>query len=805
MRVAAFRFALGSAVAFCICAMLSSGVNGPASANPQDNLQQGQNLPDLMVREAHAQVGQPCQQGGALIVVSVTIGNAGSAGSNVLDGGVIVREPNGPLSGSATLPQIGPGGSANVTVAIYAQGNPSQFAGGRQLFVAVNEQHAIAESDYANNGFGPISVLIPANLCRGSQPVNTPPPATVRPVTTTKPDFSILRAGVRLEPYCRRGLPIARAYAIIANGGGSYRATDRRNDFIIARDSVDANYIGSMGLPSLDGGRSVPVSFPIFYTGKNLDAVAGTRQFRIVVNKNRTVDESNFANNAFEPASLTIPADFCHPKRVIVRSNAMLYPTIRDIKKYARAHVLSTPPPVLHVMGPGTGILGATLSSSSTSYAGPCPATMSFNGTVLGTAGTKFTLSFNRFVNGVQTIVDKGSFTMPATGSLAVSDSISVGASASVLTFDQIWVHNITPTQPDVYGNKVDFTVSCGGAPPTATPGPSGLVDYIGTPGSLRKTVDPTECGKHSSVFGSLFCPGAIKDPSKVVLVWEWPAEIFCPEGKSCYKRIDGYHAFKSSGSSGLVKVATIDDQDQKARAFTFAAGDCYVVRAYYRSLESANSNEFCLPPAGGPAVVTTTSPLVRAQSYSRSIYHEANDWYCTGAPFATLDKSGSGSGVAVVPPAVDLPVQVGNSHRWDAGTEPFPCWEYSFGVSRAALLFNLDAFKGKYVDKATLTYSAAGDPPTCASQLLTASEDWTGKDHNSYTPPGDLFEYLPMTMTGDHFAVDVTKALRDWQSYGNNFGFVIRSEDESPKNHNGSCRSYLSDFKLEVQYFASP
>lgn len=802
MRVAAFRFALVSAVAFCMGAMLSSGVNDPASANPQDNLQQGQNLPDLTVREAHAQLGQPCQQGGPLILVSVTIGNAGSAGSNVLDGGVIVREPNGPLSGSATLPQIAPGGSATVTVAIYAQGNPSQFAGGRQLFVAVNEQHTVAESNYANNGFGPISVLIPANLCRSSQPVNTPPPATVRPVTTTKPDFSISRAGVRLEAECRRGWPIARAYAIIANGGGSYRAADRRNDFIIARDSVDANYIGSMGLPSLDGGRSVSVSFPIFYTGKSLDAVAGTRHFRIVVNKNHTVDESNFTNNAIEPTSLTIPADFCHPRRVFVRSNAMLYPTIRDLRKYARAHVLSTMPPVLHVMG-GTGILGATLSSSSTSYAGPCPATMSFNGTVLGTTGTKFTLSFNRFISGVQTIVDKGSFTMPPAGSLAVSDSISVGASASVLTFDQIWVHNITPAQPDVYGNKVDFTVSCGGAPATATPGPSGLVDYIGTPGNLRKTLDPTECGKYSSVFGSLFCPGAIKDSTKVVLVWDWPTEIFCPEGKSCYKRVDGYHVFRSSGSSGLVKVATIDDQDQKARAFTFASGDCFVVRAYYRELESANSNEFCLPPAGGRAVVTTTSPLVRAQSYSRSIYREANDWYCTGAPFASVDKSGTGSGVAMVPPAVDLPVQVGNWHRWDSGTEPFPCWEYSFGVSRAALLFNLDAFKGKYVDKATLTYKAAGDPPTCASQLLTAREDWTGKDQGSYTPPGDLFEYLPTTMTGDHFSMDVTKALRDWKTYGNNYGFVMRSEDESPAKHDGHCTSLLSDFKLEVQYFA--
>lgn len=102
--------------------------------------------------------------------------------------------------------------------------------------------------------------------------------------------------------------------------------------------------------------------------------------------------------------------------------------------------------------------------------------------------------------------------------------------------------------------------------PATPTPGPGGLVDYVSPPGNLRQTLDPTVCGAHSSVFGSLFCPGAIKDPAKVVLVWDWPGEIFCPEGKSCIKLIDGYTLYKSTGS-GFTKVATIDDRDQKARA----------------------------------------------------------------------------------------------------------------------------------------------------------------------------------------------------------------------------------------------
>ena len=47
-------------------------------------------------------------------------------------------------------------------------------------------------------------------------------------------------------------------------------------------------------------------------------------------------------------------------------------------------------------------------SVSGPSFSGPCPTTMVFKGTVTGTPGTTFKLSFNRFINGVQQIAAKG-------------------------------------------------------------------------------------------------------------------------------------------------------------------------------------------------------------------------------------------------------------------------------------------------------------------------------------------------------------------------------------------------------------
>src|SRR6202049_3782358 len=93
-------------------------------------------------------------------------------------------------------------------------------------------------------------------------------------------------------------------------------------------------------------------------------------------------------------------------------------------------------------------------SVSGPSFSGPCPTTMVFKGTVTGTPGTTFKLSFNRLIKGVQQLADESSASIPACVSLAVSDSFVIVKNASGSTFDQIWVHGISGGQSDVYSNK---------------------------------------------------------------------------------------------------------------------------------------------------------------------------------------------------------------------------------------------------------------------------------------------------------------------------------------------------------------
>src|ERR1700680_4601866 len=114
-------------------------------------------------------------------------------------------------------------------------------------------------------------------------------------------------------------------------------------------------------------------------------------------------------------------------------------------------------------------ITGAVISTDHHSYVGPCPVTIAFDGSVIGKPGTVFSYNFNQFIDSVQHIAGGATMRVPAGRIVKVSDSISISKSTSGVTFDQIWVHNISGSQPDFYSNKANFSVVCG-APPKPRP-----------------------------------------------------------------------------------------------------------------------------------------------------------------------------------------------------------------------------------------------------------------------------------------------------------------------------------------------
>ncbi len=244
---------------------------------------------------------------------------------------------------------------------------------------------------------------------------------------------------------------------------------------------------------------------------------------------------------------------------------------------------------LLGLSRPSSAAVTASLSIiGSTPIAAKCPVNVKFTGTIAGAPGTTFTYSFNRFINSVQNVVNGGTMTMPGSGSIAVNDSIPIVASTSGTTFDQVWVHNISGGQPDVYSNTSTFSVTCGSV---TMPVMQGVIVSVAVaaPTNVIATRDVNLCAKHINM---LFCKAAI-DSSDQPLVWDWA-------GNASYPTLDGYKVYRvDRGHHDLVETTSAGDgvHGTFIGAMGLANGRCFVVTGYVGSHESVPSAQACVSP----------------------------------------------------------------------------------------------------------------------------------------------------------------------------------------------------------------
>ena len=92
-----------------------------------------------------------------------------------------------------------------------------------------------------------------------------------------------------------------------------------------------------------------------------------------------------------------------------------------------------------------------------------------------------------------------------------------------------------------------------------------------------------------------MVCPSIIASAKVLPLVWDWSPCV----GQNCLSQIDGYHVYRASAPAGssnnLELVDTQPDQNVTIRGVSpFSKTDCFVVRAFKGSQESASSNTWC-------------------------------------------------------------------------------------------------------------------------------------------------------------------------------------------------------------------
>jgi hypothetical protein len=455
---------------------------------------------------------------------------------------------------------------------------------------------------------------------------------------------------------------------------------------------------------------------------------------------------------------------------------------------------------------PAAAAVSAVLTATTPSYTGNCPTTMAFTGTVSGAPGASFQYAFNRFINGTQQVVNIGAATLPASGILAVNDSMSIAATTGGNTFDQVWVHNIVGGQPDVYSAKANIKVTCGTPPPptpvpTAIPGatkgidlsnpavdPDDVAGNPARPTKIATSGDPKVCAAHISnpfIAGLLCAP--IAAANKLFIVWAWQPH---PKCTSCPQDVDGFKIYQTdAGGTTLTYLskssagvgATAGVLDLPAGGFV---GKCYTVTAYKGSKESHPGYRTCIGVA--PTLGTTTVTLQPA--HERSSYKERSDKGLINSENTTVHAPDGAS--------------VGYAYNIE---QRHPDHVDNF-VYRAAVMFDLGPMAGRPLQKATLHLHVSSsmvakykqdNSKSCAAGLGTGQGAWWS---NTDWIEGNWLDTF--SQAGPNVDVDVTSEVRSWMNGAPNYGFVLKGTDENLNAFtDAECLSNY-DLSLTVEYF---
>jgi hypothetical protein len=443
--------------------------------------------------------------------------------------------------------------------------------------------------------------------------------------------------------------------------------------------------------------------------------------------------------------------------------------------------------------------------TSPNPYAGACPVIDQFKGTIAGTPGTAFTYSFNRFVNGMQHVVNGGAVTLPPSGSITVNDSVTITASALANTFDQIWVHNISGGQPDVYSNKANVAVTCFILPP------KGIIFTVvpPAPDSLTNTTDPPTCTNHAGFGGGLACLAGIPN-GQLALIWNWTPVKGVPkvDGFNVYRVDGGQHTRVAQQNAKLDSgaVATLALLAKPSDGFN---GKCYVVTAYLGKGESGDSGYFC---AGGYQGGPIVESFNLAPNNLRTVDHHYS--YTGYGPGCGLSNTGTGSRPGL---------WVGFIHSY-VSAAGFTCGEDTF-VDQTAVSFNLGAAgiilrnPKASVQSATLTFKRTdGTQGSCLAGLRLAAADWTNA--TDLIPNTDYYTNIPwspsgasvnaggVVISGPNYSFAVSKPINDWaKGVTTNYGWVLTggNEDTSGFHDNNQCESSYGGFALTINVVISP
>ena len=354
-------------------------------------------------------------------------------------------------------------------------------------------------------------------------------------------------------------------------------------------------------------------------------------------------------------------------------------------------------------------------------------------------------------------------------------DNATVVSIAAVATHCPVAPNPQPTTAPGSSGRGSGFGSQTASSQQIPVPGSSGTGSGFGSqtassqqipfayaPSDVHQAASVAECQQH---HGNFFC-GALQGAAAnfLVLVWRGDASA------------GAYHVYRTDGNRRIL-VAT------GAQAFEGAvptaqglegvqAGSCFAVSETRSNLESGLSTPFCFG-TNVPATVTLSPTKVSSSDESTSTL--------TRHSGGTCNSSGSSE-------QRNATIDVGYLHTTIQGS----FCDYAMNeVFRAGLLFDAGTLGGRHIGKAILTLHVdsaqvsgvhaaqqTNHTTSCATIAGAGTAAWWNYNDRpaigSYSAPADALSSSSSTIT-----IDVTTIVRAWAGGLENFGFVLRGDNE--------------------------
>lgn len=355
-------------------------------------------------------------------------------------------------------------------------------------------------------------------------------------------------------------------------------------------------------------------------------------------------------------------------------------------------------------------------------------------------------------------------------------------------------------------------------------------IKAVPPPFLLREPKDSQDCESHGNlIITPYLCNNLLNAKVKqyLILEWEWAPKVCWPGYCIWYDKVDGYRVYEYDTATFSRKLLRdIGPQGNRVAAvpLPWGGGKCYQVEAYVNKPGVLPSVAAWYCPGDNKYATKLTLTQVTDWLTTEDVLRDGSDEGCGYTQEHMLHSDGPGSLPGFGSQIGEVFVGAG-IHKQDGSIGVSYCYmdEYYQGGVKFAHPTQIPS--ESVIQKAVLRFtpvwqafhpgaSASPKPSSCVISVAGVNQSWSGLVDADHWVKGVL-PYQGVSVSVNQYAspqADVTAIVEKWlKNTSSNQGFVLRGwfpslpDTSSNKTNSSWCVSALSNFQLDIYYFAPP